>query len=267
MERSKATAGILALFGGWIGLHKFYLKDPGAGMFYIFLYIFSTAVIGFPLSGLLGIIDAFKIFGMSQEQFDAKYNKTKRRQQKARRGRNAPVAVSSGSRESSEMIQRRHRSQVEQINAKKRANPFIKSGDTKYKEYDFEGAVDDYKKALEITPDSSELHYNLAATYSLLEQKEKSYHHIEKAIQFGFKDKDKILQKDAFAYLRIQTDFDSFKANGYKVARQKSIKPPIDDLLQDDVLLSQLNKLKDLRSRGLLSEKEFIYEKEKLLRK
>lgn len=266
MGKSKVTAGIIALFGGWIGLHKFYLKDPGAGMFYIFLYVISINILGFPLSALLGIVDAFKLFTMSDEKFDAKFNRGRKQQ----RGRVASSPVSRGGqrRESSnEVIQRRKRSQTEQLNAKKRANPFVKSGDEKYKEYDFEGAAEDYKKALEITPESHTLHYNLAATYSLLEQKEKSFHHIEKAFQMGFKDKDRIMKKDAFAYLRVQNDFDAFVANGFRVARQKSVKPPVDDLLQDDVLLSQLNKLKDLRSRGLLSEKEFIYEKEKLLRK
>jgi len=266
MKRSRTTAALIALFGGAFGAHKFYLRDTGGGIFYLVLMFMTSGIFSFPITGLLGILDAFRLFSMSDEKFDAKYNKGARRQRQGRRSQQFPTQRSR-SRQSNDMIRQRQRSEIDNINAKKRANPFIKSGDEKYKDFDFEGAIDDYKKAMELTPDNPSLHYNMAATYSLLEQKEKSYHHIEKAIQYGFKDKNRILEKDAFAYLRIQNDFQEFKANGFRVTRQRSISPPSGDLLQDDVLLSQLNKLKDLRTRGLLSEKEFIYEKEKLLRK
>jgi len=268
MERSRITAAILALFGGSIGLHKFYLKDIGTGIFYIFLTMFIASAIKFPITFLLGVMDAFKLFTMSESQFDAKYNSGARPQRRrGRRVRRTEPTRTTRTRRQSDVVRERQRSQIDRITSKKRANPFIKSGDEKYKDYDFEGAIMDYKQALEISPENAALHYNMAATHSLLEQKEKSYHHIEKAIEYGFKDKDRILKKDAFAFLRIQSDFDDFKANGFRVTRHKSIKAPKDDLLQDDLLLSQLNKLKDLRTRGLLSEKEFNFEKEKLLKK
>ena len=77
---------------------------------------------------------------------------------------------------------------------------------------------------------------------------------------------NKVLEIDDFAFLRIQEDFEAFKEAGFKQEKAKSLEPPKDDLLQDDLLLSQLNKLKNLREKGLLSEKEFLYEKEKLLK-
>ena len=36
-------------------------------------------------------------------------------------------------------------------------------------------------------------------------------------------------------------------------------------VLDDDILLSQLNKLAELRKKGLISEEEFAIEKEKLI--
>ncbi|MBT8191746.1 MAG: NINE protein [Saprospiraceae bacterium] len=258
MERSRVAAAFIALIGGSIGLHKFYLKDPGGGIFYIIL-MFMTARF-FPLTALLGIIDAIKLFSMSDEQFDRKYN---RRRQKNRRRKSYP----SQSRDRRDLKMDREYYQYKQTVAKKRDNPFKKSGEKKYKEYDLEGAIDDFKNALEISPDNIDIHFNMAAVYSLMEKKDLSFFHLEEAVKLGFKDKDKIMTLDDLAYLRIQEEFEEFKNNGYSREAKEQKALPAENLLQDDVLLSQLNKLKDLRSRGLLSQKEFNYEKEKLFRK
>lgn len=261
MERSRVTAAFIALFGGFIGLHKFYLRNPGGGIFYIIL-LFMTARYIPIFTAVLGLIDAIRLLSMSDEQFDRKFNKRKR-------GRRTPGRKSypSQSRSQRDLKMDREYYQYKKSIAKKRDNPFKRSGEKKYKEYDLEGAIDDYNNALEITPDDKDIHFNMAAVYSLMENKEKSFYHLEEAVKLGFKDKDKIMSLDDLAFLRIQDEFEEFKNNGFtrEVPKQKAL--PAEDLLQDDVLLSQLNKLKDLRSRGLLSQKEFNYEKEKLFRK
>jgi len=263
MEKSKTVAAFLALFGGSIGAHKFYLRDFGGGIFYIFLLFTVVKAINFPITAMLGLFEAFRLFTMSQAEFDRKYNKATARRRQQRRG----ADPRNRNRRERDIVRERKRGQNQRIVKKQRTNPFIKSGNTKYKDYDLEGALEDFEKALEISPENYGLHFNMAAVYSLLEKKDNSYYHIEKALELGFKDTEKILTKDDFAFLRIQNDFDSFKDNGFKRIRGKAVEPPKDDLLQDDLLLSQLNKLKDLRSRGLLSQKEFVYEKEKLLKK
>ena len=52
---------------------------------------------------------------------------------------------------------------------RKRPNPYKKSGVEKYKEYEYEGAIEDFKKALEIDPKDIPTHFNIACAYSLTE--------------------------------------------------------------------------------------------------
>lgn len=76
--RSKATAILLSLFTGPIGLHKFYLGRPIFGMVYIGSYIVGfatiqeTPIIIFPV--LMNIIDLVYLIVISQETFDRRYN-------------------------------------------------------------------------------------------------------------------------------------------------------------------------------------------------
>lgn len=66
-QKSRSTAGILALLLGGVGMHKFYLDQPKKGFFYlIFFWTFIPA--------LLGLVDGIKLFGMSSEDFNRTYN-------------------------------------------------------------------------------------------------------------------------------------------------------------------------------------------------
>ena len=263
--KNKRTATLLAFFGGIVGLHKFYTDEPVQGIFYIFL---SFLTIGFflPVSMILGVFDAIRLNSMSTEQFDTKYNRRRGRRNVPPQNRQRQRASSNSRQE--EIRMERQRSQNLKLSKKQRNNPFRKSADKKFQEYDLEGALEDYQKATEITPADMDMHFNLACIYSLKEDKDRSFHHLEKAISMGFKNIDKINTKDELAYLRIQPEFETFVANGYtQTNKPNAMQPPKDDLLQNDVLLAQLNKLKEMRERGLLSDKEFAYEKERLTRK
>jgi len=265
MEKNKLVAALLAFFVGSFGLHKFYLGDAGSGIFYIILAI-MTAGFFIPIATILGVIDAVRLFTMSTAEFEDKYGKRRvnRRQGPARQTAGARAR----SNRQNEIIRERDRHNNRKITNKQRNNPFRKSADKKFEEYDLEGALDDYGKATEITPADKEMHFNLACIYSLKENTDKSLHHLEKAFDLGFKNVEKIKTVDELAYLRIQPQYDAFMANGYKnTSRAKSVTPPKDDLLQNDALLAQLNKLKEMRERGLLSEKEFLYEKDRLRRR
>jgi len=264
MRKSKTTAAILALLGGVIGMHKFYLDDPGSGIFYTILSIFTSSIFFMPIGAMLGVLDAVRLFSMSTAKFDARYNKGARTQRGRQQVRSNPRRETRPNRE---VTSQRARYQYEQ-SSKPRANPFRKSADQKFKEYDLEGALEDYEKSSEISAPDKEMYFNLACIYSLMEKPSDSLINLEKAIDMGYKNLEKIKTIDELAYLRIQPEYEAFVNNNYKITEAtKAIKPPEDDLLQDDLLLSQLNKLKELRSRGLLSEKEYSYEKEKLMRK
>jgi TM2 domain-containing membrane protein YozV len=65
--RNKSTAGILALFFGGVGIHKFYLGRGLQGLaYFLFCWTFIPAVVA--------LIDAIVLFTMSDADFDRKYN-------------------------------------------------------------------------------------------------------------------------------------------------------------------------------------------------
>jgi len=65
--KEKSTAGILALFLGGIGAHKFYLGRGGQGLLYlVFCWTF--------IPGLIALIESISYFTMSRGDFDRKYN-------------------------------------------------------------------------------------------------------------------------------------------------------------------------------------------------
>ena len=65
--KSKTTAGILALFLGGLGIHKFYLGQGGMGILYLlFCWTYIPAIAGF--------IEAIIYFTMNDDQFNMRYN-------------------------------------------------------------------------------------------------------------------------------------------------------------------------------------------------
>ncbi len=144
-------------------------------------------------------------------------------------------------------------------------NPYKKSGVMKYKDFDYEGAIEDFKKAVEIDANDIPTHFNLACSYSLTEQKELAYKHIDHAVKLGFKEVAKIKTHDAFAFIRIQSDFETFEKNGFRLTSKMDIPQEADEKV-DPLLLERLKKLAELRDRGILTEAEFLIQKEKLIR-
>lgn len=65
--KDKTTAGLLALFAGGLGIHKFYLNKTAQGVLYL---CFCWTCI----PGILAFIDGIILFYMSNEDFNAKYN-------------------------------------------------------------------------------------------------------------------------------------------------------------------------------------------------
>ena len=148
---------------------------------------------------------------------------------------------------------------------RKRPNPYKKSGVEKYKEYEYEAAIEDFKKALEIDPNDIPTHFNIACAYSLTEDKEKAFYHLDKAVENGYKDFNKIQSHDAFAFIRIQDEFEQFAKNGFRLTQNQKPNVQDEDIVDPD-LLEKLKKLADLRDSGILTEEEFLTQKEKLLR-
>lgn len=65
--KDKTSAGLLALFLGGLGAHKFYLGRTGMGLIYLlFCWTFIPAIVSF--------FEAVVLFSMSDGAFNAKYN-------------------------------------------------------------------------------------------------------------------------------------------------------------------------------------------------
>lgn len=247
-ERSRLKAAFLAFFGGFLGLHKFYLRETGGAMFYITLFIASINALGFPITTIFGIFDAMKLLMMPESEFDRKYNRHMLKQNRDYR--------------------RTPKSKVYRKKSRVKKNPFKKSGLKKYAEFALEEAIVDFTKGLEIDPNDDSLHFNIACTYSLTEQKDLAFKHLQKAVALGFKDLDKIATHDDLAFVRIQPAFDSFKASGYtnfKISRKTGTKSINQPAPKNDQLLAQLNKLKELREKGLINEVEYVAEQRRLM--
>jgi tetratricopeptide (TPR) repeat protein len=154
-----------------------------------------------------------------------------------------------------------------------KANPFKNSGIKKYKDFDLQDAIEDFKKGLAITPNDVALHFNIACAYSLTENKAFAYQHISKAVAYGLTDVSKILQHDDLAYVRIQPEFDEFRKSGFRTnpfmveeAAPVTVTQVQDESPVDASLLSHLNHLAELRRQGAISDAEFVLERKKLLR-
>ncbi|MEP6645524.1 MAG: NINE protein [Saprospiraceae bacterium] len=257
--KNKNTAGLFALFLGWAGIHRFYLGQTGLGILYFCLLFLTFGTVPF----LLGLIDAIVLLTMDESEFNRKYNSQNQNYNRdtqnygrgiTQRGQAPPIPRSN------------------QNTGRELPNPYKVNGIKKYKEFDLEGAIEDFKKGLEINPKDVSLHFNIACAYSLTEQVDLAYNHLDKAVSLGFNDFEKIKTHDDLAYVRIQDRWDDFKNNGFRL---QSINPlnaskpteiPKEENIQDDLLLSQLKRLGELRDRGLLSEQEFATEKKKLSR-
>ena len=248
--KDKNVAGLFAVFLGAFGVHRFYLGQIKLGVLYAMLCFTG-------ISAIIGVIDAIVFFKMSPEEFDRKYNQANNYEQIPR---------------DRKYIDHRKRNQTHRKTAPppkvKRQNPYKLSGIQKYKDYDYEEAIEDFRKALAINSKDIAVHFNLACAYSITEQPQKALEHLDKAIEYGFVDFDKIKNHDALAYVRIQDEYQTFVKNGFRLSPQatKNTIPAEEEPPISGDLLEQIKKLGELREKGFLTEEEFVAQKRRLLK-
>lgn len=266
--KDKNVAGILALFFGWLGIHRFYLGQIGLGILYMFF---------FWVSWIIALIDAIAFFAMDKVEFDEKYNREMFHQRQSRYDKRTQDRRERWEQRQQRREVPRQRPQAPPVRQrqrpnsppKRRHNPFKSSGLEKYREYDYEGAIEDFEKALEINPKDIAVHFNLACSFSLMENADKAFYHLDKAVSYGFNDVQKIKEHDALAFLRIQDQFEQFEQNNFQLTPQ--LEAPKESLLDSipnntsNDLLEQLQRLGELKEKGLLTEEEFTVQKKKLL--
>ncbi len=88
---------------------------------------------------------------------------------------------------------------------------FRSAGIKKLEEYEIAASIKELQSALAIDPDDAEVHLYLACGFSLLENIDQGFEHLQTAIESGLKGKDRILTIDQLAFLRIQPRFEAFK--------------------------------------------------------
>ncbi len=264
-KKDKTVAALLAFFAGTFGIHRFYLGQVGLGVLYLCFFF---------ISWIPAFIDAVKFLLMDEEDFDFKYNRFRVVDTYKERFDDFDERRAEERRRNSKF--EKQKSRERNLGRKKVAikNPHKIKGIEMYKDFDFFGAIKEFKKALQVDYKDVAVHFNLACAYSINEDKESSFFHLDKAVEYGFIDFDKVKSHDALAYLRIQPEYESFIGNGFRLSVQpapqiKTEVPQPENKIntqQSADLLDQLQKLGDLRERGLLTDEEFAFQKEKLLR-
>lgn len=278
--KNKNTAGVLALFTGMLGVHRFYLGQRGLGILYFLATFISIGVtaasdgdIPLVLAPIaLAFVDSILFFVMPKEDFDQRYLKAKDQKK-----------FSTRQRFSQEGYRANTSKNADQKIKQAVKDPHKRMGIEKFRDLDYLGAIESFQKSLNQNYESPSTHFNLACSYSMLELPKDAFFHIEKAVEFGFEDHEKIHNHNALAYLRKHPDFEVFVKNKYKLITR--LPAPEDDLLTSKLelennyrkteeedpfaandLLDQIMALGELKEKGLLTEEEFISQKQKLLR-
>jgi len=268
--KKKKTAALLAFLFGIFGVHRFYLGEKVKGFLYLgfFMTMFIASVeedapfIFF--SAILGFVDAVLFFVKPSEEFDEKYNAKYLRDQPRTNNRRDRLYESRMARETREPNQlRRRRVEVEPVNS------FKESGMRKFDEYDVQGAIVDFRKALNADFKDAKTHFLMACCFSINEEPEKSLFHLDKAVDFGYVDFETIHESDALAFLRTHIRFEEFVKNSYQIPRYLPEEQEEQlDMMDDEKatnLLDQIASLGVLYEKGVLTPAEFQEQKQRLL--
>ena len=74
-EKSKIAAGLLGIFLGGLGIHKFYLGAKGAGITMLMLWLFGWILLGLPsmVVSMIGFIEGILYIMKSDADFERTY--------------------------------------------------------------------------------------------------------------------------------------------------------------------------------------------------
>jgi len=271
MKNKKVAASLAFFFGIW-GVHRFYLGQRFLGVLYFLMFFFGMAILFdgedvpiVAIPAILGFIDFVLFMAMPQEDFDERYNK--KRLQQVRRQH----TTSRSDYRRSERRAHTYTSRSTYTEHEPTQRDYKKWGVEKFREYDFEGAIEDFDRALQLKYEDSATHFNLACCHSILEDAKKSFYHLDQAVSFGFNQLDKVHSHDALSFLRTQPDFEDFVRNGYRKLQELpspkrnllESEPPVQEASND--LLDQIKRLSELRDKGILTEEEFVQQKKRIL--
>ncbi len=255
--RNRKLAAFLSFFLGMFGVQFFYLGKTVLGLLMLFMTLkLHWNNVTFGISAIMGIL--FLLMG--DQEFGQRYN-----QKWLRKNPNFDPQNRDSDRRETPRSSRRETRRTESpsmpkpsaVDTQKAAIEAIKQkGIQKYKEYDYEGSMAEFQKVLELNPNEMAAHWNLACCYSLTEQAERAFYHLERAVSLGMKDVEKIRTHEALPFLRIQPEFDDFVKNGYHLPDKNSL---------TNAILQQQKELIQLRQQGQITEEEYLHRNRTLL--
>ncbi len=78
--KSKVAAGLLAIFVGSFGVHKFYLGYAVPGVIMLLVWLFGWLLLGIPsaIISLIALIEGIMYLTKTDEQFDEQYVQNKK---------------------------------------------------------------------------------------------------------------------------------------------------------------------------------------------
>lgn len=71
-EKSKVAAGLLGIFIGALGIHKFYIGATGAGVAMLLISVLSCFILS-PITWIIGFIEGILYLTKSDEEFHQQY--------------------------------------------------------------------------------------------------------------------------------------------------------------------------------------------------
>lgn len=263
---NKNVAGFLAITLGSFGVHRFYLGQRFQGFFRFLAFVFLVVVLSVgngPSMTLFGIlmgtlivsafVEGLLFFLMPRDRFNRKYNK--------------------------------HHSQV---TAPANVTELKQEGVRYFKSGDIDLATEAFQEALEVDATDAGVHFNLACCFSKRQDLNAALYHLELAVGLGLPEARRIDRHPALAWLRGQPSFANFRAQNYRrqwlsdqplpLANQpeaasslelhdlnQGSADPVSELQPEEDLVTKIRKLGQLRESGILTEAEFVAQKEKLL--
>ena len=264
----RRMAIVFALGLGCFGVHRFTLGQWQMGLLHIFLMVVSLSVFEGSFLGSTPwvTLSAFLAYGtaawwwrMSDEEFADRYLEPTEEVDENVTG--------------------------EYLNGRTAAHPKVKSrrerrkmlarANTQFEAYELQEAADLYEAALDLDLSDGNARVLAARCYSLLEQESHAYRHLRKAVQLEADNLTLVSTDPSFAWLRTRPDFVARQRrgftppdenrNGAKTANGHA-EPYLQELPSPGVnILDQLDRLGELRERGVLTEEEFVRQKRKLL--
>ena len=241
--KKKNIAAILAIFFGAFGAHKFYLNKFSAGLIRLllfFLCIVNGYDTGRQILFMVGLVEGIILLISTTELFNQKYNSNNPTQNQRPWGKQTPIV-------------------------EPKSNPYIKTGNDKYKDFDYPGALEEYTKALTLNPTDKVIHFNMACAFSQIEDTEKSIYHLSKAVENGYRDLDTIKNKDDLAFLRVQPAFQAFIQKYFQEKTSAENIETKEEMLEMPDLLEQIKILNQKRENGQINDDEYYTERQKLL--